>query len=173
MKKSPLYECHDCHKVLDSTEFYWFKTKPKDSSKKSVKKKCPRCKPCERQRRNSKVEYQVQQLYNRAKIRCKQKGIRFNLTKAWYREKLNGTCELSGLPFEKTTNNRKPKARAASVDRIDPEKGYTPENCRMICSALNNLLSSWGESNALGVILPYLRRLGFEISSLEEEKDEQ
>lgn len=164
---SPLYECHDCHKVLESTEFYWFKNR----TKKNRSSKCPRCKVCERQRRSSKVEYQVGQVYSACKNRCKKKGIRFSLTKSWIREKLNGVCELSGLPFERTTNRKKPKARAASIDRINPDEGYTPQNCRMICSALNNLLSSWGESNALGVILPYLRKRGFEIISIEEEDE--
>jgi len=152
------YECLDCHRVLGESEFYY--------SDINVKRgRCKRCKGCELIRRQSSLTYHTNELFNLTRRRCKRKGIPFTLTKEWYLEKLSGKCELSGLPFDYYSKSKNPSARAATVDRIDPPVGYTPENCRMICRALNQLLGSWGEPEALGVILPYLRSKGFQVVS--------
>jgi len=156
------YECLDCHKVLKSDQFYWYKARK--SSTKNKKYRMVRCKECERVRRSSSVEYHVNEMFNSTRRRCKAKGVEFNLTKAWYRDKLNGQCELSGLPFDFFSKKSNQSARAASVDRIDPKGGYCESNCRMICIAINYLFGPWGEESALGTVLPYLRARGFLIS---------
>lgn len=163
------YECLDCHKVLTSDRFYWYKAAK--SSARNKKYRVPRCKGCERIRRSSKVEYHVSEMFNSARRRCKQKGIKFALTKTWYREKLGGHCELSGLPFDFLSTKSNQSARAASVDRIKPKNGYTEDNCRMVCIALNYLFGPWGEESALGTVLPYLRLRGFLIE-VDDELDE-
>ena len=152
-----LYECHDCQKVLESDCFYW-------TNQRNKRRRMSRCKECELTRRASRVEYHVNELHNATKRRCKRKGLKFKLTKAWYREKLNKSCELSGLPFEFQSKKKKRSPRAASVDRIDPAKGYTEENCRMVCICLNYLFGSWKEEAALGVVFAYLRNRGFKVN---------
>lgn len=158
------YECPDCHKVMESTRFYWYRRK-----RTGVPKRTPRCKDCEIYRRSSSVDYHVNELYNQTKRRSRKKGIKFTLTKEWYRIKLNGSCELSGVPFDFHSKKISPSARAASVDRIVPAKGYIQSNCRLICISLNYLFSSWGEEDALGIVLPYLRQKGFSVETTPDE----
>lgn len=57
-----------------------------------------------------------------------------------------GKCELTGIQF----SDKKPRGcRKApfkpSLDRISSRRGYTYDNVRLICSAMNNALGQWGE----------------------------
>ncbi len=91
-------------------------------------------------------------LYGACRRRAEQKGIPFTLTKEWLQEKLSGSCEATGLPFIFPEHKAGRGPLSPSVDRIDPEKGYTPENCRVIVWALNCAISTWGEEMLLIVI---------------------
>lgn len=57
-----------------------------------------------------------------------------------------GRCMVTGIKFEFQASNNKSRRRpfAPSLDRIDPTLGYTVDNCRIICSALNYALGDWG-----------------------------
>lgn len=65
-----------------------------------------------------------------AERRARKKAIDFSLPLEW----ADGatTCELTGIEFIKGD-----KMFAASIDRIDNSKGYTPDNCRLILRGLN------------------------------------
>jgi hypothetical protein len=70
-----------------------------------------------------------------AKYRAKQRQIKFNLTLDWVLERLT-SCPKTGIPFTFGDNGGNYKTRAAttpSIDKIDPTKGYTPENCQVVC----------------------------------------
>lgn len=49
-------------------------------------------------------------------------------------------CEITGIPF--TWGYREPTG--FSIDRIDPNSGYTKDNVRFICWWLNVAMSNWG-----------------------------
>jgi len=70
-----------------------------------------------------------------AKDRSKKQGIEFDLTLEWILERWTGFCELTGLPFKLEVNKR--DRYSPSIDRIDPTKGYTQENCRLVLWAIN------------------------------------
>lgn len=58
-----------------------------------------------------------------------------------------GRCEITGLRF----TSEQPTEGAArpyfhSVDRIDSRLGYTPDNIRIVCFAVNMAMSNWGDS---------------------------
>lgn len=58
----------------------------------------------------------------------------------WAEERLErGVCEATGLYFDFTADRKVEIARplAPSIERKDPNKGYTPENCEMIVWILN------------------------------------
>ena len=69
------------------------------------------------------------------KQRAREKGIDFTLTIDWVEEKLSrGVCEITGIAFVLGTIRH---PFLPSIDPIDSNKGYTPENCRMILWMLN------------------------------------
>lgn len=77
-------------------------------------------------------------LIAKAKIRAKAGDIQYNLTIDWARARWTGRCEITGAEFQKTTVGRM-TSFSASLDRIDPSKGYTQDNCRFILCAINRL----------------------------------
>jgi hypothetical protein len=93
------------------------------------------------------------QLLGSAKSRAKRKNIEVSLTKEWILEKLNsGVCELSNLAFDLSPTgriNRNPFS--PSIDRIDSNKGYTPDNCRVILLSMNDALNQYGLEHFLTV----------------------
>ena|ERR1700761_7387173 len=69
-------------------------------------------------------------IYRACKQRSETKGLPFSLTVDWIKNKYEiGKCDVTGLSFE---FNKKRGMLSPSVDRIIPELGYTPENCRMV-----------------------------------------
>ena len=69
---------------------------------------------------------------------AKLKGITFELTDEWARRRWTGQCEITGIEF-RINGKRGPFPFSPSLDRIDPQQGYTQNNCRFIlwgCNAL-------------------------------------
>lgn len=60
-----------------------------------------------------------------------------------------GRCAITGLPFDISSGSEDDRWRRPfppSIDRIDSALGYTPENIRLVCAAVNNALGPWGEA---------------------------
>ena len=93
------------------------------------------------------------QLLSSAKNRAKIKNLEVSITKEWILNKLNiGICELSGLFFDFSNTgriNRNPFS--PSIDRIDCNLGYTPNNCRVILLSMNDALNQYGLDHFLKV----------------------
>lgn len=70
-----------------------------------------------------------------AKYRALKKGLPFDLTEEWVRKRWHGICEMSGIEFE--VGKGAPHGLSPSLDRKDPAKGYTQDNCRFILYCLN------------------------------------
>jgi hypothetical protein len=54
--------------------------------------------------------------------------------------KQNGMCALSGMPMDKNIVEKvgwKFQINRVSVDRIDPSKGYVPENIQLVRAGIN------------------------------------
>jgi hypothetical protein len=72
-----------------------------------------------------------------AVARSKKKGLECTLTREWVIERITqGCCEVTGIRFVKGKGYG-PSSYSATIDRIDPVKGYTPDNCRMVIWAFN------------------------------------
>ena len=59
----------------------------------------------------------------------------------------NGLCALSKLPMTwmhegLASNHGSRRGTNISIDRIDPERGYLPENVRLVCDRVNKLKSN-------------------------------
>lgn len=102
----------------------------------------------EKEKFTRSVEIAAKTAVYRAKSRAAKKGREFALSYQWAMETIRNQghrCALTGIHFDhkfSTAGTMKPYS--PSVDRIDNSKGYTPENCRMIVSAMNIMLSDWG-----------------------------
>ena len=88
-----------------------------------------------------------------ARERAKKGELPFDLydhTEDIQRRMGTGVCELSGLPFEKGIGKQSPFS--ASIDRINPSRGYVYSNIRIICLALNCAFGDWGEETLFRIV---------------------
>lgn len=90
--------------------------------------------------------------------RARKEGTEFSLTSDWFIKNFSlGVCALTGLPFSFNGARRGHKydPYSPSVDRIDNSRGYHPDNCRVVLTAVNVALNHWGYD----VFLPIARAL--------------
>jgi hypothetical protein len=95
-----------------------------------------RCRDCKLRydRDRYAVSSRAYRLLRAARSRACKNGLELSLTLDWVEERLkSGVCELTGIPF--TEAPRHPFL--PSLDRIDPRRGYLPDNCRAILWMLN------------------------------------
>lgn len=94
------------------------------------------------------VRAHLRRSLSRIGSRAKRKGVAFTLS--WddclrMLERSKWRCEVSGLPFRVTragAYSRPPFA--PSIDRVSGPLGYTPDNCRLTCVAVNIAMNEWG-----------------------------
>jgi hypothetical protein len=85
-------------------------------------------------------------LWHDVRSRAKARKMLFTLTQEEFRqmvERADGKCEVSGIDLTLTIRTKK-GPYGPSVDRIDCGDGYTAENTRIVCIALNYAMSTWG-----------------------------
>lgn len=134
--------CSKCKHVLPRTTFYRDRQRPDGLA--------PQCKDCMKanakarrergqerivqrewrkaQRSNPNGRYRAGRLIQEAKKRAE-----CSITLDWLSDKIaNGTCEMSGLPFDLTGLGYPPNCLAPSIDRVDPTKGYHPDNVKVV-----------------------------------------
>lgn len=83
------------------------------------------------------------------KGRAKSRSYEFDLDAEFLFELYNqqdGKCAVTGLPFifEKSDFEKRPFA--PSIDRINCSKGYTKNNVRLVCGAVNIALNEYGDA---------------------------
>lgn len=61
-------------------------------------------------------------------------------------------CELTGIHFDmQKKSNYRIRPWIPSIDRIDSSKGYTMQNCRVVCASVNSALGQYGEEVLLKI----------------------
>jgi hypothetical protein len=104
----------------------------------------------------------ISRLHVLALRRAKRKKVEFTLSpedvaELWKKSK--GRCALTGIRFDEANVARFARRPwVPSLDRKDATKGYTPENARLICCAMNFALNSWGEEVFERVAREFLAR---------------
>ena len=98
-------------------------------------------------------EYWSRRLHSNAQQRAREDDLPFALDREWIEEKLRrNRCEATGLPFTFTAGQGKGANRenafGPSIDKIDPERGYTRNNCRVVVNIYNTARGR-GEDEAL------------------------
>lgn len=90
----------------------------------------------------------VRRIYTKARKNAEARGIPFDLS--WedmqsLAQKAEGRCMLTGIPFSFVRTQSKRRPFTASLDRIVSVSGYSLENCRLVCCAVNLAMNEWGE----------------------------
>ncbi len=94
-----------------------------------------------------------------ARSRSKKTGIFCDLTRDWISARLKNGCELTGLPFRYSNDGRsKMDPFAPSIDKRDPSRGYTQENCRVVLWGINMAIADFGEGVYAQIAGAYLGR---------------
>jgi hypothetical protein len=85
---------------------------------------------------------------------CKRRHTDVGIDETWILDKLKqGTCELSGIKFDFSSHKKTHiNPLSPSLDRINPIKGYTKRNTRVVLSAVNFALNQHGEATMLPIL---------------------
>lgn len=92
-------------------------------------------------------------LLNAAKYRCSKRGTEFNLCLDDVH--IPEHCPVLGIPIESGGGGGF-RPNSPSIDRIDPSKGYTPDNIRIISWRANKLKSD-ASVEEIEAVLAYMK----------------
>lgn len=135
------YKCGKCDKELPREAYH------RDPSGKGHFSICKKC-------RASNRDVSKEMIRN-TRSRAKRKGLEFNLTREYIVE-LNkaqdGKCVYTGIELDWEVGNYPGKQRVctperASVDRIDPNKGYTVDNIQLVCDFVNRIKAWYSDGD--------------------------
>ena len=96
------------------------------------------------------LEDRMEVVFASAKQRADANKLTFTISLQFVRNLLNaqgGRCAVTGIPFTLKSNgkNWRREPYRPSLDRIDSARGYEPDNCRIVCVAVNTALNEWGD----------------------------
>jgi hypothetical protein len=98
--------------------------------------------------RKQRVEAAMVAAITRTQARSKKLGRGFDLTLDWLLDKAEEQdfrCLLTGIEFyAEPPNQGRVHPYAPSLDRIEPSRGYTQDNVRIVIWAVNAMLLDWG-----------------------------
>lgn len=85
----------------------------------------------------------ITKLLASARARAIKRGYEFSLTREWLEERLAPlTCEATGVALTlEPTKDQMHGSFAPSIDRINNEEGYVPDNCTVVCVMYNKAKS--------------------------------
>ena len=83
----------------------------------------------------------------------KGKTCEYTLDREWVAKKLlddNHHCPRTGIEYNydeyKSWHKRGGHPARPSINRLNPSKGYTPDNCEVVSNFYNNMLGPWNRS---------------------------
>ncbi len=93
----------------------------------------------------------IRETMTRLRRSARTRGLEFTLSEEWIRQKLSqGRCEQTGIAFamnDDETRHRSPWT--FSIDRMDPSKGYIPENCQAVVWMYNAAKSEGSDADVI------------------------
>lgn len=113
---------------------------------------------CERVKSRARTDW-GRQMWAQARDRARERGLAFDLTPDWVRERAN-VCQLSGMILmPRSGRGGRMGPLSPSIDKIDSTAGYTQDNCRVVCFALNTAFMHWGSKAFEPIAKAWLERL--------------
>lgn len=97
----------------------------------------------------------ISNMVKNARTRAHRLGLPFDLTKQWVEENLPEKCPILG--FRLQAGDSTPRGLSPSIDRMDPERGYTQDNCNII-SMRANAIKSDGTPDEVMAVAVWLQR---------------
>lgn len=94
-----------------------------------------------------------------AKMRAALKGLDFNLTSNYVESITPSVCPVFKEPFL-FVGNKKMQPFSASLDRLDPTKGYVKGNVVVISMKANSIKNAYG-SQEISTVARWLKQQGF------------
>lgn len=67
----------------------------------------------------------------------------------------SGRCALSGIMMTWGSGKRMPMATSISIDRIDRRLGYSRNNVRLLCNAINNFRGTMSDAELLTMLAAF------------------
>lgn len=132
-QKNYIHKCNDCmrdEKRIQAREKY--QKNPTSSAARSLRHS-------KKMKKNFPVKYTASQMYSSAKKRSNKLGLPFDLDSKYVESICPKLCPVFGHKI-KYGGGEKTKY-SASIDRIEPSKGYTKDNVQVI-SLLANLMKN-------------------------------
>jgi hypothetical protein len=93
-----------------------------------------------------------------SRTRARKRGMEFSLEQhaGDIQRRIDaGVCELTGVAFDLSPGR---KFNSPSLDRIDPKRGYTHDNVRVVLNLVNAALGDWGEATLRVVMEAWLQK---------------
>lgn len=83
------------------------------------------------------AQMKIQRKLSALRKRARKRRLDFNLDSKWLNKKLSsGVCEATGVSFI-INNDSTINPNHHSIDRIDSDKGYTKDNCKIVSQIYN------------------------------------
>lgn len=136
-----LWTCSTCNLTLPLNSDNFYKRNDSVTGFQHRCKKCLQKDPSKYSRLINKDDllYYLKDRYFGAKNRSLKKNIRFDLTIEFLEELWNiqkGLCAISKIPMTHSILQGKLRTNA-SIDKINPELGYTQDNVQLVCNTVN------------------------------------
>lgn len=127
------------------------------------KKQYPSCNPCALRRSNAthflnrETLSPAEKLWRSAKYRAARQGVDFTITPDDI--VIGDRCPVLGIEYTRS-GRIKAQDSSASLDRVNPEKGYTPENTRVISTRANRIKNNGTYAEHLTIAAWMRKELG-------------
>ena len=79
-------------------------------------------------------------------------------------------CPMMGIPFKTGGTHGRERHNSPSIDRIDNERGYTPDNIQVVCMLFNGIKSYYSDEELDKFAISWLNsRFNFKLKESEDE----
>lgn len=146
--------CKGCNLLLPYSEFRK-RTGETAEKERRIGEPYGKCKSCNRKDRiamaNGNIDYQLKHLCWAAGRRIRRKHdksqLNYGLLRSIY-DKQEGRCAISGVKMTAIRGRGKVYTNI-SIDRIDSNIGYTPDNIQLVCTIINAMKNTMTEADLL------------------------